>query len=150
MGLTLSTEEQAEYLRRGHTGILTTLRRGGSPVSLPVWYVWHDGHVYLASPPATAKVARVRHDDRAWFLVESGERWVDLTAVGFPARVVILDAGPDADAIHALLAEKYADFEVPFDRLPDAARAHYAGRLIFRLEQSGAAVSWDNSRMRLR
>ncbi|MET0887122.1 MAG: pyridoxamine 5'-phosphate oxidase family protein, partial [Mycetocola sp.] len=79
MGLALDDEEQAAFLERGHTGILTTLRLDGSPVSLPVWYLWRDGHVYIASPPGTAKIKRVRNDDRAWFLVESGERWVDLS-----------------------------------------------------------------------
>jgi nitroimidazol reductase NimA-like FMN-containing flavoprotein (pyridoxamine 5'-phosphate oxidase superfamily) len=150
MGLSLDDEEQAAFLARGHTGILTTLRRDGWPVSLPVWYLWHEGHVHIASPPGTAKMRRVRNDDRAWFLVESGERWVDLSAVGFPAHVTVLEPGAEADRIHSLLAEKYADHQAPFDRLPDAAQAHYADRLVLRLDPAGPAISWDNARMRLR
>ena len=39
MGVRLSEEEAWAELATAHTGILTTLRRDGRPVSLPVWLV---------------------------------------------------------------------------------------------------------------
>jgi PPOX class probable F420-dependent enzyme len=39
---------------------LTTVRTDGQPQSSPVWFVWHDGALYVASEPGSAKVANIR------------------------------------------------------------------------------------------
>ena len=41
---------------------------------LPVWYVVDERTIVMRTPPRTKKVARVKRDARASFLVESGER----------------------------------------------------------------------------
>ena len=81
MSVRLSEEEAWEMLGSSHTGILTTLRRDGFPVTLPVWFVTEDRTVLVAGPGLTKKFSRVRHDGRASFLVESGYRWAELQAV---------------------------------------------------------------------
>ena len=81
MGVRLSDDEAWDYLAAGHTGILTTLRRDGWPVSLPLWYVVDGRAIYVSTPVKSKKVTRIRHDDRGSFLVESGDAWVDLAAV---------------------------------------------------------------------
>src|SRR6201992_3599950 len=87
MSIRLTGDEGWEAVESAHTGILTTLRRDGMPIALPVWFVVDDRMVSLMTPAGTKKIARVRHDPRASFLVESGERWVDLRAVHFTGRV---------------------------------------------------------------
>lgn len=77
MGIRLTTDEAWEALGAAHTGILTTLRRDGMPIALPVWFVVDDCTVAMMTPAGTKKIARVRRDPRASFLVESGKRWVD-------------------------------------------------------------------------
>ena len=74
----LSEDEAGDVLDKSHTGILTTLRRDGTPVSLPVWYVADGRTIVVKTPPRTKKVVRVERDARASFLVVSGERWIDL------------------------------------------------------------------------
>jgi len=149
MGVRLNADEQAQFLASGHTAIVTTLKRDGWPVSLPVWYAYLDGHVYVGSPASAAKIKRIRHDDRAWFLVEAGLEWKELAAVGFAARAVIVD-GAEADAAQAAIDEKYSAFRTPDELMPDAVRGHYSERLVFRLDQTGDALTWDNSRIRLK
>ena len=150
MGVTLSAAEQLEFLGRGHTGIITTLRRDGWPVSLPVWYAVLDGRIYVSTPPGAAKLRRVRHDDRCSFLVESGEAWVDLKAVELRARVTVLEHGPEAQAASDELWRKYDDFRPPADLLPGATTKHYADQVVLRLDPVEPMLSWDNSRIRLR
>lgn len=150
MGVQLSADEQLAFLERGHTGIITTLRRDGWPVSLPVWYAVVDGKVYLSTPPKAKKLARVRNDERCSFLVESGEKWVDLTAVEFRARAVIVTDAAEAEAVAAALADKYDGFGPPQELLPDATKNHYAERETIRLDPVEAAISWDNQRIRLK
>ena len=70
------------------TGILTTLRRDGVPVALPIWFACLDGAIYLQT--RGKKLQRIAHDPRASFLVETGHRWVDLKAVAPLARPLTL------------------------------------------------------------
>lgn len=149
MGVRLNEDEQIAYLERGHTGIITTLRRDGAPVALPVWYAVVDRKVYVSTPPFAAKLKRIRNDDRCSFLVESGERWVELAAVEFRAKCVIVD-GAEAQAAADELARKYEDFKPPAEILPDATKNHYADQITIRLDPTGPAITWDNSKIRLR
>ena len=78
MGVRLTDDEAWAELAAAHTGILTTLRRDGRPVALPVWFAVLDRRIYVRTPAGTHKVGHVRHDPRATFLVERGERWAEL------------------------------------------------------------------------
>jgi hypothetical protein len=147
----LTEEEAWAELTAAHTGILTTLRRDGRPVSLPVWFVALDRHVYVRTPARTHKVGHVQHDPRATFLVERGERWAELCAVMLHADVVLLGAGAERDRVEAVLDDKYASFRTEDSKLPDATRAHYAVEsAVLRLTPVGRLVTWDNSKLRLR
>ena len=59
-GIRLSVDEAWDALERAHTGVLTTLRRDGVPISLPVWFVALDRRIYVSGPAHTKKFARVR------------------------------------------------------------------------------------------
>lgn len=144
MGFRLTDEEAWEYIAQAHTGILTTLRRDGRSISLPVWHVVLDRHVYVRSPASTAKLARIRNDPRVSFLVESGQAWVDLTAVRFDAQAVI-ETRPDViDEVMRLLGVKYGASGPPLDRLPAAVGVLYADRTVIRLDAEGRLSSWNN------
>lgn len=151
MGVRLTEDEAWAELAAAHTGILTTLRRDGRPVSLPVWFVALDRYVYVRTPARTHKVGHVEHDPRATFLVERGERWAELCAVMLHADVTLLDAGDERDAVESALHDKYASFRTEDTHLPDATRAHYAVEsAVLRLTPVGRLVTWDNSKLRLR
>jgi PPOX class probable F420-dependent enzyme len=52
---------------------LTTVRTDGQPQSSPVWFVWQDGSIYVASEPRAAKVANIgRHPQVAVHLEGAG------------------------------------------------------------------------------
>ena len=76
-------------LTDGHTGIFTTLRRDGMPIAMPMWYVVVDRCVYMQT--RGKKLQRLRNDDRASFLVETGLRWAELVAVHLTGRCEQLD-----------------------------------------------------------
>ena len=132
-----------------HTGILTTLRADGVPVTLPVWFVTSDRTVLIGAPSRTKKVARARHDPRASFLVESGQRWAELRAVHLTGRVEIVDDPVTIEAAALALDEKYAAFRTAGEAMPTATRAHYAGRTILRFVPDARILSWDNARLEL-
>lgn len=134
-----------------HTGIFTTLRRDGYPISLPVWFLAHDGAIWVRSPRAGKKIARVRNDSRAGFLVESGEHWQDLRAVHLTGTATLVDDDEQAAKVTTLLDAKYAAFEPARHRLPEAMQAHYAeaDRVIVKFTPDPRVLGWDNSRIPL-
>lgn len=153
MSIRLSDVEAWEFLAAGHTGILTTLRRDGWPITLPVWFVVDDGRIYVGTPVGAKKVVRVRHDERASFLVESGDCWVDLSAVHVQVTGHVLDPQVDRDEVGTaagLLDCKYASFRPASTSMPKATSEHYHRQAIIRLNPVGKLLTWDNSRIRLR
>lgn len=151
MGISLDDEELWRFVGSTHTAVLTTLRKDGWPVSLPVWFAVVDRTICVKTFPTMAKVARIRRDPRASFVVESGVRWTELRAVTMPVTAEALVPGPESDTARAALAAKYPpEVDVPVHRLPAASRAYYgADSIIIRLTPAGPPVSWDNSRLRL-
>lgn len=149
MSVRLSEDEAWAVLADAHIGIFTTLRRDGMPIALPVWFVVRDRTICLAAPSRTKKVARLRHDPRASFLVESGERWAELEAVHLTGTVAVVDDLDEIARIDEALEQKYAAFRTARTAMPERTQAHYAGRTFFRLLPDARIISWDNRRLPL-
>jgi nitroimidazol reductase NimA-like FMN-containing flavoprotein (pyridoxamine 5'-phosphate oxidase superfamily) len=146
----LSDSEAWDVLGCSHTGILTSLRRDGFPVSLPVWFVVDDRVVLVAGPAASHKFARISRDPRIAFLVESGEAWKELRAVHLIGRAELVEH-PDWEAVDQLFEAKYAGFRTPREKMPASTRAHYAGaRSLVRLTPTERLLTWDNKRLEAR
>lgn len=148
MGIRLSEDEAWAKIAASHTGIITTLRRDGRPVPLPLWFAVVDRAIYFGTPSRSKKVARIRNDDRASFLVESGEAWVELSAVVLQGVVREVTDDAERERARAALDEKYEAFRVPMDKVPGATKDHYnAGMMMFRLDVVEKMLTWDNARI---
>jgi len=147
MSVRLTDDEAWEVLERSHTGILTTLRADGWPVTLPVWFVAADRTIAMMAPSRTKKVIRIRRDPRASFLVESGERWAELRAVHLSGTVEEILDEVSKDRVDALLNQKYAAFRPARSALPSATRDHYASRTFLRFVPGSRILTWDNRRI---
>ncbi len=152
MGVRLIEDEVWEMLGRAHTGILTTLRRDGWPLSLPMWFSVVDRKIYMRTLAASKKALRIKHDERACFMVESGESWKDLAAVVVPVRASLIDPdGDEAERALAALNAKYRGFGLPQTQLPEATKKHYgAANVVIRLDPAGRMITWDNAKIRLK
>lgn len=150
MSVRLAADEAWRVIEASHTGLLTTLRADGSPITLPVWFVVVDRTICLSAPSRTKKVSRVRRDPRAAFLVESGMQWDELRAVHLNGLVEVVDDEPERQLIAAAVERKYRDFQTPSTVMPADTQAHYADRTFLRLRPYERVLSWDNSLMQLR
>jgi nitroimidazol reductase NimA-like FMN-containing flavoprotein (pyridoxamine 5'-phosphate oxidase superfamily) len=150
MSVRLSVDEAWDFVAASSTAIVATLRRDGFPIALPVWFVVVDREVYFRTPSRSKKAIRVRHDNRAGVLVESGERWAELKAVFFPARATeVLDDGLHRHVLE-LLGEKYRGRRPSRSALPEATVRHYeAAEVIIRLSPEGKLLTWDNAKVSL-
>ena len=149
MGIRLTEDEAWEAVESAHTGTLTTLRRDGMPIALPVWFAVEDRTVVLMTPSSTKKVARLRHDPRASFLVESGEKYVELRGVHLTGRVEIIDDAEVKARLEAAVNAKYAAFRPAAGALPAKAQAFYAQQAFLRFVPEGRILTWDNARLGL-
>lgn len=148
MGVRLSEDEAWSVIEAAHTGILTTLRRDGSPIALPVWFVAFDRRVYVSTPPTSKKVSRIRHDPRASFLVESGELWEELEAVHLSCTASVIDDDDLVVRVGRTIDAKYAAVRTDPADMPATTREHYASRTFIELVPDGRILSWDNRRLR--
>jgi nitroimidazol reductase NimA-like FMN-containing flavoprotein (pyridoxamine 5'-phosphate oxidase superfamily) len=147
----LTPDEAWGVVEASHTGILATLRRDGVPIMLPLWFVVIDRRIYLRTGADSKKARRIRHDPRASFLVEAGERWAELSAVHLTGTVTALEEGsPLISQVEAAFDAKYAGFRTASSKMSDATRAYYArprGFFCFRPDER--ILSWDNARLGL-
>lgn len=147
----MTEEEIWEFVRNGHTGIFTTLRRDGMPIAMPMWYCCIDRVVYMQT--RGRKLQRIENDSRASFLVESGHRWSELVAVHLTGHAEHLSPDPElASAFGAEMDRKYRAFRgagVDGGEMPKQAADYYAKQMrgIVRLVADDRILNWDNSKM---
>jgi nitroimidazol reductase NimA-like FMN-containing flavoprotein (pyridoxamine 5'-phosphate oxidase superfamily) len=129
-----------------HTGVMTTVRRDGMPIALPLWFACVDRIIWVHS--RGRKLQRIAHDPRASFLVESGERWAELRAVHFTGRAEAVE--PDSATlalVEAETARKYDAFRTPANDMPAATAPRYAAMRWIRFTPDDRVLSWDNAKI---
>lgn len=142
----MTPEERDAFLAAAYTGVLTTLRQDGSPVSLPMWFVMIDRDVHIRTRASARKVGRIARDGRACFVVDSGAAWVDLRSVSISGALCEV-SGDAALAVEAELNEKYQGLGVP-ESVPKRTAEHYADEsAYFRLVPTQRELTWDNSKL---
>ncbi len=150
MSVRLGRAEAWSTLADAHTGIFTSLRADGVPVSLPVWFVALDEHIYLSGPSGTKKVSRVAKDPRCSFLVESGKYWAELRAVSLTGRAHLLEDRDRQREVNVALDEKYSEFRVSRKAMPEATSEHYSVKpATIVIVPDDRILSWDNRRLDL-
>jgi PPOX class probable F420-dependent enzyme len=146
----LSEDEIWAFLEQGHTGILTTLRRDGCPIALPVWYAVLDRAVYVRGPAHTKKWKRIERDPRVSFLVEEGLAWRELQAVQLNGRAVFVEDEETLRRVGERLDEKYAGYRTQRKAMPEGTRKHYgSGSRTVQIEPEGRILNWNNARLEL-
>ena len=151
MSVQLTTDEAWAVVAASHTGILTSVRRDGVPIALPLWFVVLDQRIYVSGPASAKRVARIRRDPRVSFLVESGERWAELRAVHLTGRARVVTEPALLARVAATLDAKYTTFRTLRAAMPAATRAHYEAKLAtIEITPDEHILSWDNARLGLR
>jgi hypothetical protein len=150
MGVRLSEDEAWAEIENAHTGIFTSLKADGWPVSLPTWFAVSERVIYLRTPERAKKVTRVRNDARGAFLVERGKRWVELAAVMLPVLASVVTAADEEERALSELHRKYTGFRLEREDMPERTRNAYGPRgVVIRLEPTGRTLTWDNARLGL-
>jgi len=147
VSLRLTDDEVWDYVASAHTGVMTTLRRDGMPISMPLWFMVADRAVYVST--RGKKLQRLARDPRASFLVESGERWAELKAAHFTGTAAVIQ--PDGELLTHLEAEdarKYDAFRTAAADMPEAVAQVYASTMRWvRFTPDARVLSWSNAKL---
>ncbi|MCC7365877.1 MAG: pyridoxamine 5'-phosphate oxidase family protein [Dehalococcoidia bacterium] len=68
----MKPEDVELFLSQPHVGVLATLRRDGMPYTVPVWWLWKDGAVWLTGTYSRVWCKQLLRDGRASLCIESG------------------------------------------------------------------------------
>jgi PPOX class probable F420-dependent enzyme len=124
--LDLTTEFGARAerrLREDAIGWLVTVRPDGTPIPVPVWFVWDGESILVYSQPRTGKVRNIAANPRAALHLRTDEHGDDVVVLIGTARV---DPGaPRGDANPAFVA-KYAGLIAGMHTTVDAMAADYS------------------------
>jgi nitroimidazol reductase NimA-like FMN-containing flavoprotein (pyridoxamine 5'-phosphate oxidase superfamily) len=151
LSIRLSKEEAWEELAAAHTGILTSLRADGSPITLPMWFVTLDERIYFSAPPRTKKIARLRRNPRCCFLVESGIYWRDLKAVLLTGSAHEVTDEDTKRRVREALDSKYDQYRTKHSNMPEETRSVYeqTARITFEMVPDDRILTWDNAKANL-
>ena len=79
--LRMSSGELDEYLDRQRTLRLATVDERGVPHVVPLWFVWHDGAVWLNSLTRSRRHRHLRSGRPVGMVVDDGDRYGELRGV---------------------------------------------------------------------
>ena len=146
----MDPDELWDWVAAGHTGIFVTLKRDGTPIAMPLWYVVIDRRIYTGS--GGKKLQRIRHNSRASFLVESGKRWSELKAVHMTGHLRPMEPTEERwEQVKEALDAKYAGFRTVHESMPAETARKYEtdGRRYLEFIPDERILNWDNSKLGL-
>jgi nitroimidazol reductase NimA-like FMN-containing flavoprotein (pyridoxamine 5'-phosphate oxidase superfamily) len=120
LDLALSPEELDRYLRSQRTARVATVRPGGDPHVVPLWFVWQNGTLYLNSTLGNPTVESMLRTGRAAAVVDDGDAYDVLRGVVLTGRVERADEDPRLPEVERDWSEKYmGGGELPYRRWRD-------------------------------
>jgi nitroimidazol reductase NimA-like FMN-containing flavoprotein (pyridoxamine 5'-phosphate oxidase superfamily) len=151
VSIRLSREQAWEELARAHTGIFTSMKADGTPITIPIWFVVLGERVYFNAPARTKKIGRLRGNPRCCFLVESGVFWRELKAVLLTGDARELTDEASKRRVRGALEAKYGAYRSRRATMPTETRSVYEapGAVMFELVPDERILTWDNARIEL-
>jgi nitroimidazol reductase NimA-like FMN-containing flavoprotein (pyridoxamine 5'-phosphate oxidase superfamily) len=132
--LRLTPDELDRFLTEQRTVRLATVGDDGVPHVVPLWFVWHEGAVWLNSLRKSKRHGHLREGRPVGLVVDDGDKYEELRGVRMSGRPEVV---PDDDPVrleaYRLFGRKY--FGV--DELPSQASYETV-----RIEPDDIA-SWD-------
>ena len=109
--------DAASRVSEARIGWLTTLQPDGSPHTTPVWFVFDEESIWVATGRRNVKAANMRSDQRVSIAVD-GSADAPLVAEG---GAELMDVAATSRAVVAAFAEKYDGWDIG-DESVDGAR----------------------------
>lgn len=132
--LSLTGEELEAYLAEQRTVRVATVGTDGVPHVVPLWFVWHDGALFLNSTLGNPTVENMLRTGDAAAVIDDGEAYDVLRGVVIAGRVERLRGDPPPE-VERSWSDKYMEGgELPY--------RYWRNRTWLRVDPR-RTVSWD-------
>lgn len=105
--LRLSPEELDLLLATTRVAHVATADEEAGPHVMPLWFVWHDGSLWMNSLVRSRRTRDIAHDARVAVCVDAGEQYAELRGVVFYGTFSQAPEGPELGGAQAAFAQKY-------------------------------------------
>ncbi len=132
--LRLSAAELDAYLAAQRTVRVATVDEDGVPHVVPLWFVWHDGALWLLSLTRSRRHRHLRSGRPVGLVVDDGQRYDELRGVRMAGRPQVV---PDDDPAGVAAARAFAAKYFGSDDVP-SRRSYETVRIV-----ADELASWD-------
>ncbi len=108
--IAMTAAEVADFLTGERTCRVATVSADGSPHVAPLWFVWHDGHLWLNSVVRSQRWADLARDPRIAIVVDAGSEYYELRGVEILGRAEVVGEVPRSSTADADLAAPELQF----------------------------------------
>ncbi|GAA4878254.1 PPOX class F420-dependent oxidoreductase [Saccharopolyspora cebuensis] len=142
--ITMTQAEIDGFIAARRVVVLATVKPGGRPHLVPMWFVPDGPRIEVWSFGKSQKTVNLRRDPRATLLLEAGESYDQLRGVSLECSVEVLDDPAEVRRIGAGLARRYAGARERED--PEELRERAAKRVGLRFTPT-RTISWDHRKL---
>jgi hypothetical protein len=115
--LSLTEDELEAFLSWQRVVRVATSGPDGLPHVVPLWYVWHDGTMFMNSTLGNVTLRNLHSNPRVAGIVDDGERYEELRGVLLHGMVEPAGEDPRIERVSELWSDKYlAGGALPYGR----------------------------------
>jgi nitroimidazol reductase NimA-like FMN-containing flavoprotein (pyridoxamine 5'-phosphate oxidase superfamily) len=137
--IAMSPEEIDEFLAGERTCRVATISPDG-PHATPLWFLWHEGCLWLYSITRSQRWADLQRDPRISAVIDTGYDFLELRGVEITGRVEVVGDVPRTDAPHEELDDLERAF---FAKYFDGSDVFHDGRHAWLKLTPAKIASWD-------
>lgn len=107
LDLSLTEDELQAFLSWQRVVRVATSDPDGLPHVVPLWFVWHDGTMFMNSTRGNVTLRNLRANPRVAGVVDDGEGYEELRGVLLHGLVEPADGDPRIETVSGLWSDKY-------------------------------------------
>lgn len=143
--ISLTDEEQRQFLDDGWTLQVASIGRHGFPHLAAMWYVVDNGEIVFTTFRKSQKIMNLQRNPKMTVMLESGEKYNELKGLVFEANAEIVDETNETARVMALVGAKYNGIPVSTET-PAAAMKVASKRVVVRVKPVNI-YSWDHTKL---
>ena len=144
--IAMTEEEQAAFLREGHTLEVASIGPRGYPHLAAMWYALIDGKVHFTTYARSQKVQNLRRNPRISVMLETGTRYSELRGLVIEGDADIIEDDMDLAARVAMMAPSRRPAELPAGPPSERTLRTVAKRAVIRVNPV-RIYSWDHRKL---
>lgn len=145
--ITLSHEEQGEFLEHGKTLYLASNGKDGFPHLIAMWYALDGDTILMTTYRRSQKVKNLERDPRASVLLETGATYDKLKGLFLRGECAIIDDTETTLGTLAKVGARMSGSSVPPPASALEAMRHQASKRVTLRFRPTKIASWDHGKL---